>query len=68
MSSNGISGMSNISTDTLHNRYEKSIKQYNKLIEINRQLKDSNTNQENQIKEMSKEINLLKEQINELDN
>lgn len=40
MSSIGLSGLSNISNDTLQGRYEKALKQINKLIEINRELKE----------------------------
>lgn len=36
----GLSGLSNISNDTLQGRYEKALKQINKLIEINRELKE----------------------------
>lgn len=39
MSSIGLSGISGISENTLQTRYEKALKQINKLIEINRQLK-----------------------------
>ena len=43
MSSIGLSGISGISDNTLQIRYEKALKQINKLIEMNRQLKDSLT-------------------------
>jgi hypothetical protein len=43
MSSIGLTGLSNISTDALQVRYEKALKQINKLIEINRQLKENAT-------------------------
>ena len=46
MSSIGLSGISGISDNTLQIRYEKALKQINKLIEMNRQLKDSLTEKE----------------------
>jgi hypothetical protein len=46
MSSLGLSGLSGISSDALQVRYEKALKQINKLIEINRQLKQTSDNRQ----------------------
>lgn len=67
MSSIGLSGLSNISTDTLQNRYEKALKQINKLIEINRQLKENSTQNEQQLKNISAEVAAMRQTNHELD-
>ena len=59
MSSVGLSGLSNISSDTLQGRYEKALKQINKLIEINRELKE-------RLGESQQEVAVLQGQVQEL--
>lgn len=52
MSSIGLSGISGISENTLQFRYEKALKQINKLIEINRELKESTNGQDGQVEKL----------------
>lgn len=67
MSSIGLTGLSNISSDALQVRYEKALKQINKLIEINRQLKENATVAEQQLKSSHSEQEQLRQANCELD-
>lgn len=61
MSSVGLSGISGISENTLQFRYEKALKQINKLIEINRQLKESSNGHDGQVDKLMEEIQKLQQ-------
>lgn len=67
MSSIGLSGLSNISNDTLQGRYEKALKQINKLIEINRELKEKVGEYEKHMVGYEQEIQRLEKTSRELD-
>lgn len=67
MSSIGLSGLSNISSDTLQGRYEKALKQINKLIEINRELKEKVGEYEKHMVAYEQEIQRLEKTSRDLD-
>jgi predicted RNase H-like nuclease (RuvC/YqgF family) len=67
MSSIGLSGMSGISENTLQTRYEKALKQINKLIEMNRQLKEAQTESEQVAADLRTEIERVQQANRELD-
>ena len=67
MSSAGLSGMSGISEHTLQTRYEKALKQINKLIDMNRQMKDTLAQYEQQIQQLEAQIEELQKANNEFD-
>lgn len=67
MSSVGLSGLSNISNDTLQGRYEKALKQINKLIEINRELKERVGEYQAEIDRCNQQIQALSQANHELD-
>jgi predicted nuclease with TOPRIM domain len=67
MSSVGLSGLSNISSDTLQGRYEKALKQINKLIEINRELKERLGENQQEVLLLQGQVSALQQANRELD-
>ncbi len=63
----GLSGLSNISNDTLQGRYEKALKQINKLIEINRELKERVGEYQAEISALESQVQGLQQANHELD-
>ena len=67
MSSVGLSGLSNISSDTPQGRYEKAVKQINKLIEINRELKGRLGENQQEVAVLQGQVQALQQVKRDLD-